>query len=98
MTAFTRQLLIPYFAAIALACIVVPWKGQTYRGTSVSYGYSLFFLPPQGPSIPQAVVVDVKMVILELMALTAICALIWIFRIDPKNRVDDPPAERPGRT
>jgi hypothetical protein len=72
-----RKVVIAYLVAIAIAILFVPWKAEI-RNESVAYrvdkGYSLIILPP----VPAASI-DYGRVILEMMGITALAGVAYLF-------------------
>ena len=68
-----RKLIRWYLLAVLFVVLFVPWKN--FRIASMSYGYSVLFLPPNDYAV-----VDYGKVFLELIAVTCITGLIWLIQ------------------
>ena len=69
MDRLTRTILGCYATAATLALLIVPWKGCFERS------YSFMFSPPCFEAS-----VDYEVLVLELMSLTSICAIVYLYR------------------
>ena len=92
MSRATRGVLLAYFVCLALSCVYVPWKTTIPKyGLAISRGYFFIWKPPvyvSGPLVGVAMVsVDVERIVLEIVSLTAVCAvavlIVRVFRKSP---------------
>jgi hypothetical protein len=79
MRKIQKVIIIIYGILVAVACIYVPWE-LISSGGPFSYGYSLIWKP-------QDIVftVDIKRVLLELIAITAVCGVLFVLTLKPKK-------------
>jgi hypothetical protein len=85
MRAIQKIIITVYGILVAVACIYVPWETRILlsgEGVPVSLGYSLLWRPLLDASVavPKsfASTVDIKRVILELIAITAVFAIFFV--------------------
>lgn len=85
MTKASKVVLAIYFALLALTCIVVPWRinQAIAQGTVLvnSIGYAPIWSSKAISANFEAITVDFGRVILEIIALTAIFAIPFIFTL-----------------
>lgn len=85
-----RKIIIIYCIAIALVCIVVPWKAEIKGASSTfsaSLGYSVIWSPPAfGTGDPgDYSSVDYSRLIVEIIALTALAIMALVFTMGSKK-------------
>jgi len=73
-----------YCIAIAILCLVVPWKIE-FKGTASSLGYSAIWSPPDDGNY---VSIDFSRVVLEIIAITALAAMAFILKQRSKKGKD----------
>ena len=73
MTPLKKTLIGFYFAAMFVVVVYVPWTAK-FEGNTISQGYHLIFIPPQ------VGVIDFGRVLLELVAVTCIAGVVWLFK------------------
>jgi hypothetical protein len=85
MTKLQKFIIIIYLIIVAVACIYVPWETRLpspNSNVSESLGYSPIWSPlPMiygDKTIPNLSIVDIKRVILELIAITAIFGVLFV--------------------
>lgn len=90
MKTIQKIIIVIYGLLVAFVSIYVPWIVE-YSGNSirfVSLGFSFIWQPPlwerNSVSLP-FVTVDIKRVILELIAITAVFAILFVLTLKPKK-------------
>ena len=73
MTSEKKTLIKWYLLAILVVVFFVPWVNV--RVHSDFYGYHSLFSPPDEPAV-----IDYGRIVLELIAITAIAGLLWLFQ------------------
>ena len=77
----THTVLIVYFIAIVLACILVPWEAN-YKGVRASRGYAPIWSPPRAgyedPGFYNYTSVDTGRLAIEIIGITAVAALVGV--------------------
>ncbi len=100
MKKIQKIIIIVYCAVVAVACIYVPWVSlyvpskvpisEIHMGLPLSLGYSLFWKPLVRLAETEGLigglsVVDIKRVILELIAITAVFGILFVLTLRPKK-------------
>ncbi|MEF3244577.1 MAG: hypothetical protein K6343_01125 [Caldisericaceae bacterium] len=89
MTKASKVVLVIYFALLAVTCIVVPWRMNQAiaQGTVLvnSIGYAPIWSSKTISANFEAITVDFGRVILEIIALTAIFAIPFIFTLKTES-------------
>jgi hypothetical protein len=80
---FTQKtIIIAYFIAVLTVFIYVPWIINT--SNTYYFGYSLFWDPPSYNKLYAAI--DFKIVILEIIAITAVFGVLFVLTLRPKQK------------
>jgi hypothetical protein len=61
VTSSSRAILIVYAAALALACIWVPWKLRQPSGASRPFKYGFLWSPPKRPGYPPVLIKEMEL-------------------------------------
>jgi len=88
MRAIQKIIIIVYGILVAVGCIYVPWKSIYGEVYPISLGYSLLWRPLNKLSEKSSLfisMVDINRVILELIAITAVFAILFVLTLRPKK-------------
>jgi len=89
MRAIQKVIIVIYFAAIAAACLYVPWTTIYSSYYPASLMYSFIWKPLAMVTETKIFIglgiVDIKRVILELIAITAVFSILFILTLRPKK-------------
>jgi hypothetical protein len=93
--AIQKVIIVIYLAVITTACLYVPWTAIYNSYYPVSLMYSFIWKPLLKITEVEAIfvgmgVVDIKRVILELIAITAVFGIFFVLTLRPKKVIPGP--------
>jgi hypothetical protein len=89
MRKIQKIIIIVYGILVAVACVYVPWRTRLPSPNSnliISIGYSPLWSPSKSSYMPSEFsVIDYGKIILELIAITAVFAILFVLTLRPKK-------------
>jgi hypothetical protein len=86
MRVIQKVIITVYSILVAVACIYVPWISGYGHNIIKSLGYSLLWEPVAGyEDVLNLSFVDVKRVLLEIIAITAVFGIFFVLTLKPKK-------------
>jgi len=90
MRKIQKIIIIVYGILVAVACVYVPWRTRLPSPNSnliISIGYSPLWSPSKSSYMPSEFsVIDYGKIILELIAITTICAILFVLTLRHRQK------------